>query len=104
MLVLVDTGGIGLGIVLTGAQAAADGVVPDYGKPETDFGVTVYPCTADVALGSVARRDVPGVVGPAMNPAEFGFSYLGTVSHEFFKPLSVTFDFTAMATYIAAGR
>jgi len=102
-LVLVDTGGVGLGVVQTRAQAAVAGVVPDYGKPRTDFGVTVYPCTADVALGRVARRDLPGVAGPVPTPAEFGFSYLGTVSHEFFKPLSVTFDFTAMTAFIAAG-
>jgi Aspartyl protease len=100
-LILVDTGGVGLGVVLAGAQAAAADVVPDYGKPETDFGVTVYPCVADVALSHVARRDMPGVVGPIPSPAELGFGYLGTVSHEFFKPLSVTFDFTAMATFIA---
>jgi hypothetical protein len=37
-------------------------------------------------------------------PAEFGFSYLGTLSHELFKPLSVTFDFSAMAAFIAAGQ
>lgn len=103
-LVLVDTGGVGLGVVLTEAQAAAARVVPDYGKPETDFGVTVYPCAAEVTLGGVARRDMPGVTGPIPPPAEFGFSYLATVSHEFFKPLSVTFDFTAMAAYVTAGR
>jgi hypothetical protein len=103
-LVLVDTGGVGLGAVLTEAQAAAAGVIPDYGKPETDFGVTVYPCAADVALGGVARQDTPGVVGPVPSPVEFGFDYLGALSHDFFKPLSVTFDFTAMAAYITAGR
>jgi len=98
--VLIDTGGIGLGVVLTAAQAAAAGVVPDHGKPELDFGVTVYPCTASVALGPVAYRDLPGVVGPVQSPAELGFGYLGTVSHDFFKPLSVTFDFTTMTTYL----
>jgi hypothetical protein len=98
--VLVDTGGVGLGVVLTEAQAAVAGVVPRRGEPETDFGVTVYPCTADVVLGRVARRDLPGVVGPIPSPVEFGFGYLGTVSHEFFRPLGVTFDFTAMATFI----
>jgi Aspartyl protease len=103
-LVLVDTGGVGQGVVLTTAQAAAAGVVPDYAKPETDFGVTVYPCQADVALGGEARRGVPGVVGSVPSPVEFGFGYRGTVSHEFFKPLSVTFDFTAMAAFIAAER
>ena len=102
-LVLVDTGGVGLGAVLTETQAAAAGVVPDYGKPETDFGVTVYPCAADAALGGVARQDTPGVVGPIPSPVEFGFDYLGTLSHDFFKPLSVTFDFTTMATYITTG-
>jgi hypothetical protein len=98
--VLIDTGGVGLGVVLTKAQAGVAGVVPDYGKPELDFGVTVYPCTADVAIGAVTRRDMPGVTGPILPPAEFGFGYSGTVSHEFFKPLSVTFDFTTMTTLI----
>jgi hypothetical protein len=102
--VLVDTGGVGLGVVLTGPQAAGAGVNVDYGKPATDFGVTVYPCTASVALGRVACGDTPGAVGPIQPPAEFGFSYLGTLSHELFKPLSVTFDFSAMATFIAAGQ
>jgi hypothetical protein len=100
-LVLMDTGGVGLGVVLTQAQAGAAGVVPDYGKPETDFGVTDFPCAADVAIGGVRRPDLPGVVGPILPPANFGFGYLGTVSHEFFKPLSITFDFTAMTTFIS---
>jgi hypothetical protein len=60
----------------------------------------VYPCTADVVLGRVARRDLPGVTGPIPSPVEFGFGYLGTVSHEFFRPLGVTFDFIAMAAFI----
>lgn len=61
---------------------------------------TVYPCTADVAIGAVMRRDLPGAAGPVQPPAELGFGYLGAVSHEFFKPLSVTFDFTTMTTSI----
>lgn len=99
--VLIDTGGVGLGVVLTQAQAAAAAITPDDKMPETDFGVTVYPCAADVAIGRIARHDLPGVVGPIPSPVEFGFGYLGTLSHEFFKPSSVTFDFTAMATYIS---
>jgi Aspartyl protease len=98
--VLIDTGGVGLGVVLTGAQAAAAGIAPDYGKPETDLGARVYPCTADVALGAVVRRDLPGVVGPIPSPVNFGFDYLGTVSHEYFRPLSVTFDFADMTVFI----
>jgi hypothetical protein len=98
-LVLLDTGGIGLGVVLTSAQAAAAGVVPDRARPMRDLGVTGYPCTAQAALGGRPRSAVPGFVGPILPPADFGFGYLGTFSHELFKPLSVTFDFAAMALY-----
>jgi hypothetical protein len=98
-LVLLDTGGAGLGVVLTGAQAAAAGVVPDRAKPVPDLGVTGYPCTAPVTFGG-PPRPVPGFVGPVRPPADFGFGYLGTLSHELFLPLSVTFDFTAMALYL----
>ena len=94
--VLIDTGGAGLGVVLTPAQASGAGVVPDYARPRTDFGVTVYPCTAGVAIGGMPRRDVPGVVGPIPSPVEFGFGSLGTISHQYFKPLAVTFDFVRM--------
>jgi len=100
--VLVDTGGAGLGVVLTEPQAAAAGITVNYGKPGTDLGVTAYPCAASVTLGRAVRRDMPGAAGPVQSPAELGFSYLGTLSHEFFKPLCVTFDFSAMATFIAA--
>jgi hypothetical protein len=101
---LIDTGGVGLGVVLTKAQASAAGVVPDYSEPEQDLGATVYPCAADAAVGPVLRRDLPGVAGPIQPPSEFGFGYLGTISHEYFKPLSVTFDFTAMTAFIAVSQ
>jgi tetratricopeptide (TPR) repeat protein len=99
---LIDTGGIGLGAVLSTAQAAAGDVVPDYAAPESDLGVTCYPCTAEVALGNV-RRAVPGVVGPFTATNGFGFDAEGVLSHEFFKPSSITFDFPAM-TVTVPGR
>jgi hypothetical protein len=98
---LIDTGGVGVGVVLSTAQAAAAEVVPDYGEPESDFGVTVYPCTAQVSVGRV-RRSVPGVVGPITATDGFGFNPLGIVSHEYFKPSSVTFDFRAMTVSVDA--
>jgi hypothetical protein len=101
-LVLLDTGGVGLGLVLTGPQAAAAGVTPDRAEPVTDLGVAGYPCTARAALGPLPPRAVPGFVGPVEPPADFGFSYLATLSHELFLPLSVTFDFTRMALYAVA--
>jgi tetratricopeptide (TPR) repeat protein len=97
--VLIDTGGVGLGAVLSTAQATAGQVAPDYAAPESDLGVTCYPCTAEVALGQV-RRGVPGVVGPFTSTDGFGFNATGTLSHEFFKPSSVTFDFRAMTVTV----
>jgi Aspartyl protease/Tetratricopeptide repeat len=98
-LVLIDTGGVGLGVVLSTAQAAAAGVTPDYADPESDFGVTVYPCTARVSVGRMPRT-VPGVVGPVTATDGFGFNPLGILSHEYFKPSSVTFDFPRMAVSV----
>jgi len=102
-LVLLDTGGVGLGVVLTAAQAAADDVAPDYADPGSYLGVTGYPATAsEVSLGPVTRRDIDGAVGPFPPPADFGFADLGTLSHEFFLPLSMTLDFTRMAITLTA--
>jgi predicted aspartyl protease len=101
--VLLDTGGVGLGVVLTKAQAAQADVTPDYSQPGPYLGVTAYPCTVgQVELGPVARRDVPGAVGPFAEPVSFGFGNLGTLSHEFFKPLSVTFDYVSMTLHVTS--
>jgi tetratricopeptide (TPR) repeat protein len=97
--VLIDTGGIGLGVVLSTGQAAAADVVPDYADPGSYLGATGYPCTARVTLDQ-ARRTVPGVVGPYTATDGFGFNSLGVLSHEFFKPSSVTFDFPSMTLSI----
>jgi Aspartyl protease len=100
-LLLLDTGGAGLGVVLSGDQAGADDVVPDYGDPGTYLGVPGYPCVASkVSLGPVTRQNIPGAVGPFEPPADFGFDYIGTLSHQFFLPLAVTFDFTRMVMHI----
>jgi tetratricopeptide (TPR) repeat protein len=95
----VDTGGPGFGIGLRDEMAARAGIVPDYTQPKRFFGVTVYPCVADeIAVGRSIRHDVPGIVGPLPSREDkFGFETIGTVTHEFFRPLAVTFDFTKMA-------
>ena len=63
-------------------------------------------CTvAETELGSAVRRDVPGIVGPL--PAtvnQLGFESIATISHEFFRPLSITFDFAAMAVHLTRPR
>lgn len=103
-LVLLDTGGVGLGVVLTNAQAVADDVTPDKSDPGTYLGVTGYPCTpSQVSLGQVVRQDITGAVGPFQPPADFGFSDIGTLSHEFFRTLSMTLDFTHMVATLTVG-
>jgi Aspartyl protease len=102
-LALLDTGGVGLGVVLTKAQATQAGITPDFSKPGTFLGVPGYPCTASqVTLGPVTRTDIPGAIGPFSPPASFGFGYLGTLSHEFFRPLSVTLDFAGMTLSVSS--
>jgi hypothetical protein len=41
--------------------------------------------------------------GPFAPPADFGFSDLGTLSHEFFRTLSMTLDFTQMSIALTIG-
>ena len=97
-LIFIDTGGPGKGILLRPDQAARAGVVPDYTKPTQFHGVTVYPGTVDAAsLGAAERHNVPGDVGPLPSSQ---FDDIATFSHEFFKPVSVTFDFVNMTIYI----
>jgi aspartyl protease len=101
-LVSIDTGGPGFGVGLTDEIAARAGIVPDYTMPRRFFGVTVYPCVAaEVKLGAALRRDLPGIVGPLPSRARnFGLESIATITHEFFRPLAVTFDFVDMNIYV----
>jgi hypothetical protein len=103
-LVTLDTGGPGFGVAMTDEIAAQAGITPDYTMPKQFFGVTVYPCVADdVRLGTVARRDVPGIVGLLPSIAgSFGFESIATITHEFFRPLAVRIEpetLTELKTY-----
>jgi hypothetical protein len=55
----------------------------------------------EVALGDVVRRQIPGVVGPVPSRSgSLGFTSLATITHEFLKPLTLTFDFDDMTLWI----
>jgi hypothetical protein len=105
-LVGLDTGGPTLGVVMRDEPAALAGVVPDYTRPRQFFGATVYPCVADeVALGHVVRHQIPGVVGPVPSRSgSLGFTSLATITHEFLKPLTLTFDFDDMTLYLTTDQ
>jgi hypothetical protein len=97
----VDTGGGGIGVQLTKASLDAAGIVPDAARPasfEGGGGATrTLPFTADVTLGALTERGVPGVYFPDGDQyGIFPFAVAGTLSHELFKRGALTFDFRTM--------
>jgi len=64
--------------------------------------VTVYPFTADVSLGLAKRSGIRGFYG--LLPPGFedrnGFRSGGLISHGFFRPFAVTFDFGTMTMFL----
>jgi hypothetical protein len=64
--------------------------------------ITVYPFTADLTLGEARRDKVRGLYG-ALPPGfedRQGFRMGGLISHGFFRPFAVTFDFREMLIYL----
>ena len=67
--------------------------------------VTVYPFTVDLTLGDARTDNVGGLYG-ALPPGfedRQGFRMGGLISHGFFRPFAVTFDFQAMTAYLKKG-
>jgi hypothetical protein len=97
-VVLLDTGGIGIGLVTTEQFAQLSGIEVDQDNPGPGGLLTVI---ADkISLGDAVRRDVPGLIGPPIQE-QFTFEVIGGFTHEFYKPFSITFDFVEMNLYIA---
>jgi len=64
-----------------------------------------------VTLGSgeneIVARQLPGAAIrqlPGILHGQFGFSIGGLISHTFFRPYALTFDFTAMQLILQRGR
>jgi predicted aspartyl protease len=103
-LYVIDTGGPGVGVDLTKPELAAAGITPDASHVQYMQGgggaAPVLPFTAaSVAIGDVALHDLPGVYFRNGSPP-FPFARGGTISHEFFRHTSVTFDFSSMKVII----
>lgn len=64
--------------------------------------ITVYPFTVDLTLGEARHDKVQGLNGAIPPGAEdmLGFRTGGIISHGFFRPFAVTFDFQSMTLYI----
>ncbi len=64
--------------------------------------VTVYPITVDLTLGEARETNVRGLHGAITGDIaeRFGFRMGGLISHGFFRPYALTFDFRSMALYL----
>ena len=64
--------------------------------------ITVYPFTVDLTLGEARHDKVRGMYGalPPGSGDRLGFRTGGLISHGFFRPFAVTFDFQTMTLYL----
>ena len=107
MLMFVDTGAAGVGFI--GPQSTIDesGIKLPTGAESTGVGgggaVKFTPFSVDdLSLGDAREQDIMGVFGPFPASLEMknGFRIGGLISHQFFRPYSVTFDFDGMRIYL----
>ncbi|MEV0379476.1 aspartyl protease family protein [Nonomuraea sp. NPDC050643] len=100
----LDTGGMGLGILMNEKNAKRAGVEIDYDHPQDMGPMRVYPIApARISLGRAVGRNVTGLVGDWPWLSLFGFETIGNFSHEFFKRRAITFDYASMEFHITAG-
>ena len=102
----IDTGGAGVGVMPSPASMADSKVKLDTAHSGEGQGgggsVKVIPFTATVQLASIKRDDVPGLYTPDGNQyGLFPFDIGGSLSHQFFRPYALTFDFVAMKLVVA---
>lgn len=103
VLLFVDTGLAGMGF--TGPQSIIDeaGIKVSTGQIIEGTGgggkVRAVPFIVDeLSLGEARAQGITGLLGPFPTSLEYGqgFRIAGLISHQFFRPYAVTFDFTNM--------
>ena len=102
----VDTGGAGMGIMPSPATIADSHITLDTAHASEAMGggggVKIVPFFATVQFASIRRADVPGSYTPEGNLyGLFPFEAGGSLSHLFFRPYALTFDFVAMKLLVA---
>jgi hypothetical protein len=57
----------------------------------------------DLYLGEARQQNVSGLAGafPPVLEYAYGFRIAGLISHQFFRPYAVTFDFTGMRLFLS---
>ena len=107
VLLFVDTGAAGIGF--TGPQSILDeaGIKLLTGSETTGTGgggaMKIVPFNVgELSLGEARERDIIGVFGPFPASLELknGFRIAGLISHQFFRPYTLTFDFDGMKLYL----
>jgi predicted aspartyl protease len=102
VLLFVDTGAAGVGVVLAESAIKEAGIKLLEGEATEGVGgggkvKTVPFVVKELSLGEVHERDVRGAFhGPFPLEHNFGFQIAGIVSHSFFRPYALTFDFEGM--------
>lgn len=104
-LLFVDTGLAGGGFVTSDSAARAFGVnLNDTTNTEGVGGAgrtRVSWFTVDsLSLGSLTARQVRGALGTIRFRESFGFDAGGIISHAFFRPYALTFDFDGMRLFL----
>jgi predicted aspartyl protease len=103
-VVCMDTGGAGgNSLAMTEAAAKRLQVRVDYDRPTSVNRIPAYPCYPDEArLGTAVAKGVYSIARTA--PAAYerlGFDPIANFTHAFFKPFTITFDFSDMRFYIS---
>jgi hypothetical protein len=101
-LFFVDTGLAGFAFTGPESELKAGGIEPPAVQPDTDGGIGTAPHAIfeikRLSLGRVERKDLQGLYGPFPPSLEtaLGVRVAGIISHGFFRPYAVTFDFQRM--------
>ncbi|WP_129840291.1 aspartyl protease family protein [Streptomyces sp. RFCAC02] len=100
-VVSMDTGFMNSGFATTVANAERAGIALDYENPIQGGLGTAYAIVADrVGLGRAVGEGIRGFADET-SPFDFPFDTLGNVTHEFFKPFTLTLDYADMSVRIA---
>lgn len=106
-LFFVDTGLAGNGFTCPESTVKEAGIKVNEGLAAEGIGgggkMRVVPfVTETLALGDASAQGIRGVFGPFPPNLEYGqgFRIGGLISHQFFRPYTVTFDFATMRLYL----
>jgi len=110
-LFFADTGLAGGGFLCPESTIKAAGIdltgLPSFQGMGGGGPVTVTPFTVkELSLGDAKRQNVTGMFGafPPSSEYSHGFRIGGIISHGFFKPYALTFDFDRMRLYLTPGK